>query len=277
LAGQPELNDKLDLPEMAQLTQRVRLRFHLTPLSREDLEHYIKHRLEIAGAKGREIFAPDTYDLIYQYTGGVPRLVNTLCDTTMMAAFAEDQDTISLNTLKTAIDELRWTDFATRSAKLTAHQAGQSIKSQGKKSEQPLAHIQLSHKGKLLGEYPIKVGRIVIGRIAENDIQIDSNFISRHHAQIITNEETCIIEDLNSTNGISFQQKRVRRKVLHNGDVLQVGEHELTYTDNRNLRRRSNIEDTDVAIPMLSETVVLSAEMGLPHPSANLESTFIKE
>src|SRR6188472_2555494 len=55
LAGQPELNEKLDSPELVQLTQRIRLRFHLGTLSREDLRLYVLHRLEIAGANGREI------------------------------------------------------------------------------------------------------------------------------------------------------------------------------------------------------------------------------
>src|SRR3982750_2602633 len=83
LAGQPELNEKLDSPELVQLAQRVRLRFHLGALSREDLRSYVRHRLDVAGADGREIFAEDTYPEIFKYAGGVPRLVNTLCDTAM--------------------------------------------------------------------------------------------------------------------------------------------------------------------------------------------------
>ena len=95
LAGQPELNEKLDSPELVQLTQRIRLRFHLGTLSREDLRSYVRHRLDVAGADGREIFAEDTFPEIYRYTGGVPRLVNTLCDTAMMAAFNEDRDLVT--------------------------------------------------------------------------------------------------------------------------------------------------------------------------------------
>jgi len=90
LAGQPELNDKLNSPELVQLTQRVRLRFHLTALSKAETAAYIEHRLEVAGSQGRRIFADETYPTIYKYTGGVPRLINTLCDTGMMAAFGRD-------------------------------------------------------------------------------------------------------------------------------------------------------------------------------------------
>ena len=73
LAGQPELSDKLDAPELKQLAQRVRLRFHLGTLSPEDMRAYIQHRLEVAGSADREIFAEDTFAEIYRYTGGVPR------------------------------------------------------------------------------------------------------------------------------------------------------------------------------------------------------------
>jgi type II secretory pathway predicted ATPase ExeA len=77
LAGQPELNAKLDSPELIQLTQRVRLRFHLTPLSEEDMRAYVAHRLEVAGANSRSIFADACLTLLYRYTGGEPRLINT--------------------------------------------------------------------------------------------------------------------------------------------------------------------------------------------------------
>src|SRR5437868_14929584 len=73
LAGQPELNEKLDSPELVQLSQRVRLRFHLGTLSREDLRSYVRHRLEVAGADSREIFAEETFPELFRYTGGVPR------------------------------------------------------------------------------------------------------------------------------------------------------------------------------------------------------------
>src|SRR6202022_2991465 len=111
LAGQPELNDKLNSPELVQLTQRVRLRFHLTALTAAETTAYIDHRLEVAGPQGRQIFADDTYATIYKYTGGVPRLVNTLCDTCLMAAFGRDLDTVTVEDLNAAIQELQWSEF----------------------------------------------------------------------------------------------------------------------------------------------------------------------
>src|ERR1700690_637628 len=90
LAGQPELNEKLNSAELTQLAQRVRLRFHLTALTSAETTAYIDHRLEVAGSQGRRIFAEDTYATIYKYTAGVPRLINPLCDTPMMSAYGKD-------------------------------------------------------------------------------------------------------------------------------------------------------------------------------------------
>src|SRR5512139_2009448 len=114
LAGQPELNEKLDSPELVQLAQRVRLRFHLSALSEQDLQAYVLHRLEVAGSGGRKIFQDDIYPLLYKYTGGTPRLVNTLCETAMMSAYAAERDFVTLEDLKAAIDELQWVEFAQR-------------------------------------------------------------------------------------------------------------------------------------------------------------------
>src|SRR5688572_20675123 len=69
LAGQPELNEKLDAPELVQLAQRIRLRFHLATLSAAEMRAYVEHRLEVAGAEGRDIFDEATYPELYKYSG----------------------------------------------------------------------------------------------------------------------------------------------------------------------------------------------------------------
>src|SRR5256884_6792011 len=114
LAGQPELNDKLDAPELAQLMQRVRLRFHLQALSEAEIKSYIQHRLDVAGAGDREIFAPDTYTEVYRYCGGVPRLINTLCDTAMMAAYTADRGAVTRADIISAVRELQWVEYSAR-------------------------------------------------------------------------------------------------------------------------------------------------------------------
>jgi general secretion pathway protein A len=246
LAGQPELNDKLNSPELTQLTQRVRLRFHLTALNKAETAAYIDHRLEVAGSQGRHIFAEETYPTIYKYTGGVPRLINTLCDTCMMAAFGRDQDSVTAADLDAAIAELQWSEFAAGTNRMRALQI-ETKQPPHAEAVHTVARILLASEGKTVMERELKPGRVVIGRTPDNDLQIDSKFISRHHCQIVTQADACVIEDLNSTNGIYVQSRRVRRYNLNDGDVVQVGQHEIMYIDERVPRLRGgDPAETDV-------------------------------
>jgi general secretion pathway protein A len=255
LAGQPELNDKLNSQELIQLSQRVRLRFHLTALSKAETSAYIDHRLEVAGSQGRRIFAEDTYATIYKYTGGVPRLVNTLCDTCLMAAYNSDRDTVSTADLDAAIGELQWVEFASGTNRMRAPNMDHPPPSHVE-STHVVGRILLASEGKTVVERELKPGRLVIGRTPDNDLQIDSKFISRHHCQIVTQPESCLIEDLNSTNGIFVQSKRVRRHNLNDGDVVQVGQHEIMYIDERSPRvRNSDPADTGIATGIVTGVI----------------------
>ncbi len=116
LVGQPELNDTLDAPGLEQLTQRVRLRFHIAALTEAESADYIYHRLRVAGAADPEVlFARDAIAPIYEYTGGIPRLMNTLCDTALTCAFADDGRCVNEQTVKAAVLELQWKPFSARS------------------------------------------------------------------------------------------------------------------------------------------------------------------
>ena len=402
LAGQPELNEKLDAPNLIQLAQRVRLRFHLSRLSPEDLVAYILHRLEVAGSQGRRIFAPDTFELIFRHTGGTPRLTNTLCDTAMLAAFGREHDTVEREDVLAAIEELQWQEFpgaaehaaaataaalaapapapATAAVAISAPaevpasppaEAGtapasdelppfelppleltpleprpspepradaaapewgadtlhalEPVRTSGQTGEHatpppqmppqapledlsattgraaaatdhaattgtravlrarqevaaaaeahtaapvelhgesthdhvehsgirpadvppqvpegpPLAHVLIAHGARTLFERALYPGRLLIGRTPNNDVQIDSKFISRHHCQILTTPTGCTIEDLNSRNGVFIKSKRVRLHHLNDGDVVTIGQHEILYIDERPTRRPS--------------------------------------
>ena len=250
LAGQPELNDKLNSPDLVQLAQRVRLRFHLTALTKDETVAYIDHRLEVAGSQGRRIFADETYATIYKYTGGVPRLINTLCDTCLMAAFGRDQDTVTAEDLDAAIQELQWVEFASGTNRMRIPTLDQTMPSHTSTGH-TVGRILLASEGKTVMERDLKPGRLVIGRTPDNDLQIDSKFISRHHCQIVTQADSCLIEDLNSTNGIYVQSKRVRRYNLNDGDVVQVGQHEIMYIDERVPRMRGLGDTAETEMPEL--------------------------
>jgi len=117
LVGQPQLNAMLDAPELEQLVQRVRLRFHVRPLAQEEMAEYITHRLKIAGATRSDLFTPETMSVIFKYSGGVPRLINTLCDTALTVAYADSAPTVTINVLKEALDELQWQPFERRAGR----------------------------------------------------------------------------------------------------------------------------------------------------------------
>jgi len=88
LVGQPELRLKMAKPELAQFAQRIAVDFHLSALNISDAEAYIRHRLVTAGGK-ESIFDLDAVALIYQFSGGIPRVINQLCDLALVYAFAE--------------------------------------------------------------------------------------------------------------------------------------------------------------------------------------------
>ncbi|MGQ0383124.1 MAG: AAA family ATPase [Gammaproteobacteria bacterium] len=243
LCGQPELNQTLDSPELLQLVQRVRLRFHLTALSPEDTQAYVLHRLEVAGSHGREIFAAVTFPIIFRYTGGVPRLVNTICDTALMGAYAMEKKQIGVRELKAAIEELQWVEFAARTGRMRAAAAAAAAAAapvpRPVGPETVLARIIIAHAGEHVEERPLRPGRLVIGRTVDNDLQIDSKYVSRHHCQIVTSVDGSVLEDLNSTNGVYVKSKRVRKHHLNDGDVIVLGKHEIMYLDERSARARA--------------------------------------
>ena len=271
LAGQPELNHKLDAPELVQLAQRIRLRFHLGTLSATEMHAYIHHRLEVAGAADRQIFAEETYPLIYRYTGGVPRLVNTLCDTAMLAAYGQNRDHILLEDVNSSVQELGWRRPQAQPG--NPGYVGASLEGSGSLTDthrvvregqraeahpgvgEPVGRIMLASEGRTTRELALRTGRIIIGRTADNDLQVDSRFVSRHHCQIITGVEGSVIEDLNSTNGIFVQGRRVRRHNLTDGDVVVIGKHEIMYVDERLVRARLTSSEGAAGVPTLDKPV----------------------
>jgi general secretion pathway protein A len=230
IAGQPELSHKLDSPRLQQLTQRVRLRFHLGALSKRETHEYITHRLDVAGAKGRKIFEPAACDIVFRYTGGVPRLVNILCDTAMLCAFAEERTQIDEGLVKAAVEELQWVEYSERIREV---ERGSDHTGRFPHAEGPMARLEVLYRDQLVGEYRIGAGKTIIGRTPDNDVQIQSRFISRHHAQVVSDQSHSVLEDLNSTNGVFIRSQRVKHQALQDGDVIQIGEHKLLYRDMR--------------------------------------------
>jgi len=133
LMGQPELLDILARPELEQLNQRVSVRYHILPLEKEDVPLYIRHRLGVARAQIDIEFTTQALQLIYEYSGGIPRKINILCDRCLLSAYSKVSYTIDEEIVKGAIKEI-----------------------EGEKREKAGSLIHASEKT------PIKIGNLVL-------------------------------------------------------------------------------------------------------------------
>jgi len=95
LFGQPELNRKLELQSIRQLAQRITFHYHLGPLSRDDLDYYVAHRLQVAGRDGAALFSGAALARLYRASGGVPRLVNILAHKALMLCYGEGKQQVA--------------------------------------------------------------------------------------------------------------------------------------------------------------------------------------
>ena len=231
LAGQPELKDTLDSARLKQLIQRVRLRFHIGPLDRRELREYIERRLSIAGRKNAGLFADDSFDVVYQFSGGIPRLINTLCDTALLCAFADGKNVVEAGNIIDAAEELNWKEHESNTG------AYEQLRQLGLEREPPssshVTRIEVRRDDEVVESLTFPLGRIIVGRSPDNEIYIKSKFVSRHHAQLVSDENGCVIEDLNSTNGVFLGERQVKKYRLRDGDTVSLGVHELVYRDLR--------------------------------------------
>lgn len=105
LVGQPELKLKLQRKDLLQFAQRITVNCHLNALSNGEVDNYINYRLKVGGANKTEIFNKESIDAIYKYSGGIPRLINVLCDAALVYGFADNQKVIDKNIIDSVIKE----------------------------------------------------------------------------------------------------------------------------------------------------------------------------
>ncbi len=240
LAGQPELKDTLESERLKQLVQRVRLRFHIGPLDRRELREYVERRLSVAGRKKTDLFANDSFDVVYRFSGGIPRLINTLCDTALLCAFADEKDTVEAIDVIAAAEELNWKEHESNTG--IYDQLRQLEKESKPDVDSHVTRIEVRTEDEIVDVLSFPLGRVIVGRSPDNEIYIQSKFVSRHHAQLISDESGCVIEDLNSTNGVFLGEKQVKKYRLRDGDKVALGVHELVYHD---LRHESSFDGSE--------------------------------
>jgi general secretion pathway protein A len=126
MVGQPELGEKLKMPELRQLNQRIVVRCELDPLGPEETEAYVMNRLLVAGGRGSLQFKNGALGLVHALSRGVPRLINIICDRTLVAAFVEERRSVDTDLVRKASEDLKMDGCvaAGRSPVMAARQAG---------------------------------------------------------------------------------------------------------------------------------------------------------
>jgi len=106
MSGQTELNKKLAATEQRKFNQRIPLKRSLTQLTQEQVKQYLQHRLTVARYSGPPIFPQRTLKLVHEYSGGVPRLINSICENALVAAYSQDRKTVESSAIEEIAKEL---------------------------------------------------------------------------------------------------------------------------------------------------------------------------
>lgn len=115
LVGQPELDEVLDRTDLRQLKQRVALRHRLRPFDSAELDSYIQERLRLAGYTGKEIFKKSARKALLEVTGGIPRLINNICDSALLSAYARGEQVVGADLINEVATELHLVEPASDS------------------------------------------------------------------------------------------------------------------------------------------------------------------
>jgi type II secretory pathway predicted ATPase ExeA len=225
---------------VAQKPRQVRL----PHLNADGTKAYVEHRLRVAGGGGKELFSADAYKMIFRHTGGTARLINVLCDAALHAACLRASGQVGAAEILAATQDSRWPEAVARekarpnpppqedqeSAQVLPPSEDSPPSQDSARDLVPLrAQLVVSFRKEPVATWPLKPGRISIGRANDNDLRLDAPFVSRHHCQIVTAGNVSTIEDLGSVNGMTVNGKAVKNHVLKNADEVMIGEHVLTY------------------------------------------------
>ncbi len=234
LTGQPNLDDLLDAPGLTQLRQRARLRQKLDALNEDETVDYLRHRLSIAGGDLDKIFDPEAVRDIHRLTQGIPRLINTLCDTALTACMVDDELKVTTEIIDEVVHELRWQWFEERKehGENIATAAGQPVGS-AKTGRMPRVMLMVYKSGQFVEQVQAAQFPFVIGRSNANDLVIIDKEVSRRHAIIDCISGIHVVEDLNSKNGILVNRKRRPRALLRTGDVISFGPIDVVFYSDR--------------------------------------------
>ncbi len=235
LVGQLKLRDMLRHPDMGYLTQRIAVEYQLSPLDLDQTEEYIRCRTKLAGGDP-DIFDVQICNLIYSYSKGIPRLINSLCDAALMDGYEKRQKKIDgalIMEIASEQDVAKTRENgmlqpivledanAEKEAKLLPHASSNQV---------PYGNITVIRDGNLVDNFVINETCMTIGRHQDNDIYLPDKNINQHHARIIKHLGGYYLEDLTTKNGTYVNSQRVLVCALQEGDIVNIGQFKLYYS-----------------------------------------------
>jgi type II secretory pathway predicted ATPase ExeA len=185
-----------------------------------DTGAYISHRLANAGlANASELFDEPAVSLVYRYTGGVPALINTLCQSAMACAAAAGQEQVMKTAVVNALGQLH--QVVESGLDLDDAQEGRREMAN---SGPELGRLIVTKGDETLTDYRIAKERVLIGRRPDSDLQLNSPGASRYHALMVLDRDGWLLIDLHSRNGTYVNQRSAQQHRLASGDVIQIAD-----------------------------------------------------
>jgi general secretion pathway protein A len=187
LVGQPNLRRKLRWEGLSQLSQRVQVSYHLPPLEPEEVKDYIRHRIQKAGGPDPNLFDEGATRAIYEYSGGVPRLVNSLCHMCLVYGMADELERIDQRLVRTVVEDRAGWDLSSGNASFARQDA----------NLEPPGPIEMGNRDRTWARLESKLDRMIeISEASKNAFQLIASALSgmAGHDEIMALQEKIMLE-----------------------------------------------------------------------------------
>lgn len=158
LCGQPELHEMLGRPELRQLKQRVSLKCSIKTLTAHETAEYVRWRLRIAGSRNENLFEPDALEIVHHFSGGIPRIINNICDNALLTGFSKGGGSITAEIVDEVVEELDLASNETAAARTMAEAVTGDGSSESGKGTDNVCYIPRGLNTDSSGEYVIRSG-----------------------------------------------------------------------------------------------------------------------
>ena len=263
LVSDRSLESIIEAPAMAPIARRVAVNFQMRPMSCDDAKDYLREKLRRAGSSIPEYVFPNSVCVeLWDASGGWPGVLDRIA---LLALSRAEALPVAISAIeRPTLPHSDWDD----------HSLAELEDAVGAIPEPPKLFV--SKDGEVIKELTFDQPRLLIGRSEHNDIAIPSRFVSRHHLLLVRHGSTTFMMDLNSSNGIFVNSRRVSNHVLMDNDVITVGNHRIKFCDpharSRGIMTGSEFTDTAIMKTLDDMRNLLAQENTamLPVPSENL-------